>query len=325
MTEVLRPKGMSAGGDGKAERGPSSAQVRDTLRAGFEQLGLSTNESRVLVALLQVGSATASQLARLADVPRTGVYPVLDELTIKGLVHSLPGKAALWSTPGRAEVLSRLYAAQEERHQALQATMETAREMLDQLIPEDDASAAVPYVSLIPGVTKVKATVEQLFDGADSEAVMFNRPPYSWSPKTVSPYVLEALRRGVATRVLYQAAQLYSPGAEKFRRAHETYHQAGVQARVVDKLPIKLLIVDRRCALVTLPDPIDEEGFPTSQLVEHPGYTGVLMTAFENYWEQGRPYVPLDDESDAPAGPGSVPEASDRPSGPPPIGPTKQG
>ena len=119
---------------------------------------------------------------------------------------------------------------------------------------------------------------------------MFNRPPYTWDPGTVNPAVLELLERGVETRVLYQAAQWAEPSAEVFRSSHAAYHRAGVQARLVEALPIKMAIADRRVALIGMRGPleaIEERTFPTNLLIEDPGMAEVMAASFEHLWDAG--------------------------------------
>ncbi|MAG60447.1 hypothetical protein CL619_01545 [archaeon] len=53
------------------------------------ELGLSKNESRVYLALLGLGPATAIEIARSAKVHRVNVYDVLERLREKGLISSL--------------------------------------------------------------------------------------------------------------------------------------------------------------------------------------------------------------------------------------------
>ncbi len=82
------------------------------MRLLFEQLGLTANEFRVLLAVLELASATPSELAQSCELGRTNVYPILDALQARRLVHQLPGSPARWATPGRDEVMDRLAATQ---------------------------------------------------------------------------------------------------------------------------------------------------------------------------------------------------------------------
>jgi sugar-specific transcriptional regulator TrmB len=52
----------------------------------LKSLGLTIYEARVYVALLNVASATASEIHEISGVPRASVYTVIDQLLEKGLV-----------------------------------------------------------------------------------------------------------------------------------------------------------------------------------------------------------------------------------------------
>ena len=286
------------GGEGAgAIRSIVPVGVPETLRRTLEELGLSPYEARVLLALLRTGSSNSSQLARLSEVPRTSTYAVLESLSERGLVHRVPGDGpTVWSTPGSDEVLERLetakQAAQEEQLRQYRFRVAEARRLLAESIPENP-SVSLPYVHFVRGAPQVKKAYEQLISDAETEVVMFNRPPYTWDPGAVNPAVIEMLGRGVRTRVLYHADRWEDPSAAGFRASHDAYHRAGVESRLVDDLPIKMAVADRKAALIGMRLPLDgvdlEGSFPTNLLIEDPGMAQVLAHAFEQLWSQGRP------------------------------------
>ena len=268
----------------------SSGPIPESLLHEFEQLGLSPYEARVMLALLRLGQANTAQLARHSGVPRTSTYQVLEELNRKGLAQrcSVEGPA-VWASPGRDEVFDRLDAAEEERLRLHRARTSHLRDVLAQTFPEAP-EAAGPYVHVIQGAAAVSTIYDKLLAEVQEELLVFNRPPYSFPPDEVNSAVLDALRRGVASRVLYQGPQWHEPAAEGFRRAMSTYHEAGVDGRLVDELPIKLAIADRKVALLAMTDPVlPEIGFPTTLLVEHPGFATLQAQAFERLWESAKP------------------------------------
>jgi len=55
-------------------------------------LGLTTYESKGYLAMLKKQSLTASELAKLSDIPRTRIYDVLEKLAQRGLCVELLGK-----------------------------------------------------------------------------------------------------------------------------------------------------------------------------------------------------------------------------------------
>jgi sugar-specific transcriptional regulator TrmB len=267
--------------------------VPDSLRREVEELGLSPSESRVLIALLRVGSATSPQLARLSGVPRTNTYQVLEGLAAKRLALRLPGEGpAVWASPGLEEVFRRLEealtAAQEERLERHRARATRVEELLAETVSEVPA-AALPYVHVLYGAGQAKKAYDELLGRAEREIVMFTRSPYTVTVGEPNPAVLQLLARGVDTRVLYQEKEWDDPEAAAFRRETEVYHEAGVRARVVGSLPLKLVVVDRAVALVAMTDPGGRDGFSTALLIEHPGFAELAATAFEQMWQSARP------------------------------------
>lgn len=283
----------------------------ETLRHTLEDLGLSPYEARVLLALLRNGSSSSSQLGRLADVPRTSTYAVLESLSERGLAHRLPGDGpTMWATPGVDEVLDRLEAAkaaaQEEQLRQFRSRLDEARRLLAETVTAQP-SVSLPYVHFVRGAPQVRKAFEQLITEACGEVLMSNLPPYTWDPGTVNPLVLAMLERGVDTRVLYQADRWGDPEAAGFRASHAAYHRAGARPRLSVELPIKLAVADRRVALVGMRGPseaIAERSFPTHLLVEDPGMATTLALSFEQLWSLARPLA---------AGP--VPGPAPQPSG----------
>lgn len=268
---------------------PSGKHV-DKMRQEFEQLGLSGPEARVLTALLYCGTGSAGTIAAAADIPRPNVYPVLDTLVAKGVADVLAGKVAKWTTPGPARVLERLCDIQRERLSDCERRAEQMGELLAKVLPGDDG-APRPYVHLLADAAQVKRTYDELLAKSEFELLMFTRPPYAVPLGRPNPAVIEALARRVVMRVLYPKSQVEDPEADAWRAEMAAYHDAGVEGRVVDELPIKLSIFDRKTVLVAMSDVSGHEsGYPAFLLVEHHGYAAVQVTAFEQYWARSRRY-----------------------------------
>lgn len=265
----------------------ASADYRERL----ETLGLSSYESLVLVALLQCGAANTLELARAAAIQRTSVYPVLAGLEARGLALRVPGDGpAVWTTPGTDEVFARLQTSLEEQLERDRATLCEVRDELRQALA-NAPSPDLPAVHVVPGKGQAKRLFEQLLGQARNEVLMFTRPPYSWEPGRPNLAVDDLLARSVPTRVLYAAGQLEGDEAELFRAEVEHYHSLGVVARVVDELPMKLVVVDRAASLMALTAGHQEGGpYPTNLLIEDVGCAQVHANAFEYIWATAVPY-----------------------------------
>ena len=67
----------------------SSNIMEDRLEI-LEEIGLSKNEAKIYLTLLDLGSATASKIADTSKMHRTTVYDALDRLVQKGIVSHIP-------------------------------------------------------------------------------------------------------------------------------------------------------------------------------------------------------------------------------------------
>ena len=275
----------------------------ERIQHDFEELGLNGNQARILAALLRLRPTTGAQLARITGIHRTSAFPVLGELRTRGLAEQIPGESGLWTSPGADEVVDRLVAAHEERLHELRARSEETRRVLAELAPVEHGAAT--YVHLLGDVASVRAAYDRLLREARQEFVVLNRPPYSAAAERtrrgraaadsvhrdeVNPAVSAAIGRGVAVRALYERAPWEDPAAASFRFAMGHYHAAGVEGRLVESLPIKLAMADRRLALLALTDPLlPDIGFPANLLVEHPGFCDFQAKAFEHLWATAQP------------------------------------
>lgn len=286
------------------------APIPLALVRAFTLLGVSPYEARVLLALLRLGPANTMHLSSLSGVPRTSTYQVLEALSAKRLAARVPGQGpAVWAAVGREEVFKRLEAelevAHQERLREHRVHAEQARRMLATGFPETPL-AALPFVHILPGPVQTKKAYEDMLQGARQELVMFTRPPYASLLGPPNPAVMDMLERGVSAQVLYEAEKWERPDAHAFRQEMETYHQAGVQARLTDHLPVKLVVVDRRTALVGMTNPVaPEASYPTHMLVEHPGYAAIQAAAFDQLWSAAVPLTHPATAADEP-----VPEVS---------------
>ena len=264
----------------------------EKVRRQLEELGLNGYEARILISLVRLGSAGASELARSSGIERTNVYPVMSALVERGLAVHLPSKVTRWSSPGHDEVLDRLYGRYEEQLKALRSGMDETRHTLAGMAAAA-SGVAPPHLHFVRGTAQARACYEGILGRAEHEVLMFTRPPYAGLLGRPNPAVLDALGRGVHIRVLYEGPGLDQPGSGTFKAEIEGYHDSGVEARVVERLPIKLMVADQTVALVAMPDSAGPDaGHPTNVLIEHRGYAETHALAFEHLWEQGRPYEP---------------------------------
>ena len=102
------------------------------------EIGLSKNEAKVFVTLLDLGSSTAGKVAEKSNVHRTNVYDALERLIVKGLVaYVIKGKIKLFEATDPKILMSIL----KEKENKLQNIMPQL--LLSQQLAKDKSEAHI--------------------------------------------------------------------------------------------------------------------------------------------------------------------------------------
>ncbi|MGN6721888.1 MAG: LuxR family transcriptional regulator [Marmoricola sp.] len=99
-----------------------------------------------------------------------------------------------------------------------------------------------------------------------------------------------ALERGVSLRTLYQHSARRSSSTQDYV-AEVT--RRGAQVRTLDEFFKRLIVVDRRLAVVPGP-----EGSAIAIAIHEPGLVSYLVDVFERYWERGTPFVDRQEQTE---------------------------
>jgi sugar-specific transcriptional regulator TrmB len=243
-------------------------------------LGFTPEEATVYRALVGLGATEVVDLARRCSMTDADVEQVLVELRERGLVAESAVRPGRWVAAPPAVALRVLV--NDRRHELDQAELAAAR-----LAESHRTEASVDVHDLIEvviGPAAVSQRFHQLQLGAVSEVCAFvtDQPLVVTSDENAAEDI--ATSRGVRYRVVLERDVLekepQSNVAAVLRRDEEV--------RVVERVPTKLVIADRRTALV----PLEVEGSEPSALVIHAsGLVASLVALFESVWRDAWPLV----------------------------------
>jgi sugar-specific transcriptional regulator TrmB len=247
-------------------------------------LGLTGYEASAYVALTRRGKASGAEVARLAGLPRQRIYDVLDGLVGRGLATVEPGRPAHYTALAPEDAVAALLAA----HRAsLERMQQEAAQAVALLTPayRDGRSENDPlsYIEVLRESAAIGKRFAELEASAKREILVFTKPPYAVQPAE-NVEGLELLERGVVARSVYERSVYDDPAVVK---AVHRFVEAGEQARVVDELPLKLVLIDERVALFTMEDPVAGATDLTIMVIEHAGFARLLKLAFEQAWQAG--------------------------------------
>lgn len=244
-------------------------------------LGLTPPEEATYRALVRRGDAQLAELAEAAGVPVSVVAAAVDRLVALGLAtHPEPDRAVASSPELALDVLV------SEREQELRRAGLAARMLAQEYRAERSDELELEVVEIVRGGTAIRERYQQLQRAARKEVLTFDRPPYV-SPVGVNELELAYLARGVSNRSVYDAKALEVPGQHEWLG---TAVAAGEQARVFPGLPIKLVVADRKAALVPLR--MQERAVEMiGLLIGESALLDALIMLFESVWDRA---VPVD-------------------------------
>ncbi|HXG75482.1 MAG TPA: helix-turn-helix domain-containing protein [Gaiellaceae bacterium] len=254
-----------------------------SLVTTLSDLGLTNYEARVYLALTRRGSSTAAEAARVAGIPRQRIYDVLASLVGRGLASTRPGQVTKYVATHPTDAVERLVS---EHRQRLERLERESRLLAEALAPAFDEAQEhqdpLDYIEVLRDRRAINQRFGELQAGIEREILVFTKPPYATPPEE-NVEGLEVTRSHEVYSV-YELSIFDDPqNVEGVRR----FIAAGEQARFVEELPLKLVIIDERIVLFGMEDPVAVGPPLTMLVVEHPSLAKVLKIAFMHVWEEG--------------------------------------
>ncbi|MFB7596757.1 helix-turn-helix domain-containing protein [Streptomyces sp. NPDC056160] len=263
----------------------------------LQALGLGPAEEAIYTALLARPTASAQELAGQAGIEESETARILLDLAKRGLV-AVATEAGAGSpdsagcrvglqpvryrlTPPSVALAPLLVEQRNALHRA-----ETAFSMLTEQYRSTAAHPAASVVEVVVGVEQVAHRFHQLQRGAQRELlVLLVGGPIAVPREDADMSENSALDRGVDFRVV--AARNYLDGHDVARDMRAAI-LAGLELRLADSLPLKMVVSDRERAMVPL-DMADSGGEPSAIVVYRSGLLTALVHLFEREWAQARP------------------------------------
>jgi len=253
----------------------------------LDVLGLDTTEAAAYRRLIEIPSGTAEDLSADLALSHEAALRVLTGLEAKGLVarsSSERGRRFVASPPAIA--LGALLVERQEELRLAQLELGTLAEVYRGAAQE---RAISEVVDVVQGPQAVAQRFGQLQRSAEHEIQMLMKSEFvAVTPEENADEEMTAAGRGVAYKVVLERGNLERPG---FFEAAVPAIRTGVQARVAEHLPLRMLIADRRIGLVPLM-PADHADEGSGALLIHPSaLLDALQALFDLTWQSARRLV----------------------------------
>ncbi|WP_144127742.1 helix-turn-helix transcriptional regulator [Catellatospora sichuanensis] len=245
----------------------------------LDALGLDPDDEHVYRALLGQPDATAMLLSDLLAVPRPDVDKALSRLVDWGLAVKSSDEQFTAAPPAMA-----LGALITQRRDRLRMAEQALVTFAEQHRAAMTGRSINDLIEVVTGVDAIRHRFLQVQQAARTQVRSFITAPFVAVPPEQNTAEPAAIGRGVQFRAVLDRAVLAEPGI--VTDAIASLH-SGVQLRVADRLPMKLVLADADLGLVPLT--VSPTGEPGAVLLHRSGLLDALDALFETVWHTAYP------------------------------------
>jgi sugar-specific transcriptional regulator TrmB len=283
----------------------------------IRQLGFTEYEAKCYLALFERESLAVSEVSVLAGIPRSNAYEALEKLLAKGVVVAIPGKIKKYTssdpwilkekaletlsatTQSELENLERQGREILEKKKALQTSIEEIISNLDSLYKVSRSNGSPLYpVEILRDPMQVHRKVVLLSSISKKETLYFKKPPYYFSPPGLEEMQMEvsiaALKRGAKIRKITQLQKDEKNRRQFYEHEKSSKKYPGLALKIIDELPIKLMVVDERYSMYCIDDPANGENAAINILTDNCAIATAFKLLFETYWNKAKDYIVID-------------------------------
>ncbi|MFJ9133816.1 TrmB family transcriptional regulator [Streptomyces sp. NPDC102256] len=245
----------------------------------LDVLGLEPDDEQVYRALLGLPDRPAGTLSELLALPLPQVETCLARLVRWGLVIRSADERFTAAPPAMA-----LGALISQRRDGLRAAEHALVTFAEEHRAAMQADSIVDLIEVVTGADAIRHRYLQVQQAARSQVRSFITAPFIALPPDENTAEPVALGRGVRFRAVLDRAVLAEPGIIGDAIASL---RNGVQLRVADELPMKLMLADAELGLVPLAT--TPTGEPGAVLLHRSGLLDAMDTLFETVWRTAHP------------------------------------
>jgi len=257
----------------------------------FMEIGLTEREAKVYMTLLNGKMFTVLELQEAVNIPRTKIYEVLNKLVSRNIcVEKKLGRNKLYEAVEPKIALERIV-------ELYKKDLERKEELISQVsevftpIFQNSKSIINPleFIDIMKEKSQIHKRYTACVKSTKSQMLTFNKGPYACDTSDrldeQEDEEFKLLKRGGACKDIYELSELKE--VDWLLSSVKKSLKLGQQARVVKKLPIKMLVFDQEKVMFALEQPVPEVNELTMIYIEHKQLAEACSILFYHLWDQG--------------------------------------
>jgi sugar-specific transcriptional regulator TrmB len=255
----------------------------DRIRKLMEH-GLTEYQARVYLTLLDLGSATASQIPALSRVPRTRIYATMQQLHEKGLVEILPETPLRYKAVPFAAYLRSIAEELRTRASQLDSNLDALSREFAILAREEPEGRG--RFEAIYGRRNVRERLIKMYDASGREIIGIGT---SRSPgrimKAFGPSLIAKSKEGLSMKYAFCFTPENREDVKVLLKHAEVRH-------IDFQMPVYLHVVDGKEFLMSHPIPDDDSYYRGEDIAiwtDDPAIARAMSQMADQIWKTGTP------------------------------------
>ncbi len=265
----------------------------------LQQIGLTLREAEIYVALLQKKDFTSHELARFTTITRTKIYEILQSLVRKGVCNESyrDGLKVFKGIKPDLALQNIIMHFEDEMEQKKKTAIDIMKDVAVSLEKElssihrknQNDKGPMDYIEVLTDLGHIRQRWFNIQKNTKKEILAFSKPPYTLPKITDNrENEIEMADRKIQLRGIYEYGQSGNKSEFKYiAEVAEEYQKIGEKVKIVEELPMKLLISDETVTMLGLHDRVSLEPTITTIVVDHPSFAKAQKAVFEAYWDKG--------------------------------------
>ncbi len=256
----------------------------ETLVSDLTRLGLTDIEAKVYVTLLKKRNLSVKEISSAAKTNRTQTYDILAKLVEKGMCIEIFGNVKKYQAVKPEKVMKTIQTDLEKQKNIAENLASTLGIVFKN---NDKSNDPLDFIKVFRTNKVIRDHVFDLTTRAQETICVFNKPPFAMNPDRNEPETV-SIQKGVVNRTIYEIED----DIDSFLRKIKYFQSTGEMIRINEKLPLKLIIFDKRTVMMTLYNNLGQESTFTAMAIEQRDFASSMADIFDLYW--GISYTPED-------------------------------
>jgi sugar-specific transcriptional regulator TrmB len=258
----------------------------------FIEIGLTEREAKVYMTLLSGKMFTVLELQEAVNIPRTKIYEVLNKLVSRNIcIEKKLGRNKLYEAVEPKLALERVLESYKKDLERKEELIEQVSEVFSPIF-QNSKSIVNPleFIDVMKEKTQIHKRYTACVRSTKREMLTLNKGPYACDTSDrlgeQEDEEFKLLKRGGSCKDIYELKELKA--VDWLLSSVKKSLKLGQQARVVKKLPIKMLVFDQEKVMFALEQPVPDSNELTMIYIEHKQLAEACSILFYHLWDQGQ-------------------------------------